>query len=72
MIGSMTGRLKRFAAALSEHLSSYLGQLGVVEPDAFAGLLVVAANPLDDVSVLFDTGNMVLIVKDSRIYKNEL
>jgi imidazolonepropionase-like amidohydrolase len=49
------------------------GPLGVIREGAYADILLVDGNPLDDVSILGDGGkNFPLIMKDGRIYKNEL
>ncbi|MDP6675673.1 MAG: amidohydrolase family protein [Gammaproteobacteria bacterium] len=49
------------------------GPLGVIEEGAYADLLIVAGNPLEDVTVLedFET-NIQLIMKDGVVYKNTL
>ena len=50
-----------------------VGQVGIVAPGAYADLLVIDGNPLDDIRVLTDPGrNLKLIMKEGRIYKNEL
>jgi len=49
------------------------GQLGVIAPGAYADLLVVDGDPLQDVRVLTDPQkNLKLIMKDGVLYKNEL
>ena len=49
------------------------GKLGVIAEGAYADLLLVDGNPLDDVSILGDGGkNFPLIMKDGKIYKNGL
>jgi len=49
------------------------GPLGVIKEGAYADILLVDGNPLDDVSILGDDGkNIVLIMKDGRVYKNAL
>ena len=58
--------------AMSGRRNPYPGKLGAIEPDAYADLLLLAENPLEDASALADPGNIVLIVKDGQIYKNEL
>ena len=58
--------------AMSGQRNPYPGKLGVVEEGAYADLLIVSGNPLDDVSILSDPQNILLIVKDGEIYKNEL
>lgn len=48
------------------------GKIGVLEEGAFADLCIVEGNPAEDLEVLADAGNMKLIMKDGRIYKNTL
>jgi len=49
------------------------GRLGVVEPGAFADLLAVDGNPLEDLAPLQDDGaHLALIVKDGAVVKNGL
>jgi imidazolonepropionase-like amidohydrolase len=49
------------------------GKLGVIQEGAYADLLLVNGNPLDDISILAlpDT-NLDLIMKDGVVYKNQL
>ena len=48
-------------------------KLGVIEPGAYADLLIVDGNPLDDIMVMLDhENNFKLIMKDGKIYKNTL
>lgn len=47
--------------------------LGVIREGAYADILLVEGNPLDDLSILGDIGKSIsLIMKDGRIYKNTL
>ena len=49
------------------------GPLGVVEVGAYADLILVDGNPLDDVAVLADYDNNIKVVmKDGEIFKNTL
>ena len=49
------------------------GPLGVIEPGAYADLLIVDGNPLADVTVLEDHENNIRVVmKDGVVYKNTL
>ncbi len=49
------------------------GPLGVIEPGAYADLLVVDGDPLSDVTLLEDHENNIrFIMKDGRVYKNTL
>lgn len=44
-----------------------------MEEGAYADLLLVDGNPLDDVSIPGDNGkNIALIMRDGKIYKNAL
>ncbi len=60
--------------ALSGKLNPYTdGPLGIVEVGAYADLLLVEGNPLEDVRILEDyENNMKVIMKDGKIYKNTL
>ena len=60
--------------ALSGKLNPYTeGPLGVIEQGAYADLLLVDGNPLEDATVLVDYSNNIdLIMKDGVIYKNTL
>jgi imidazolonepropionase-like amidohydrolase len=44
--------------------------LGTITDGALADLLLVAGNPLEDVSIMTDAARLVLIMKDGEIYKN--
>jgi imidazolonepropionase-like amidohydrolase len=49
------------------------GPLGVIEEGAYADLVLVDGNPLEDISLLADPDkNLRLIVKDGVIYKNSI
>ncbi len=49
------------------------GPLGVIAPGAYADLLIVDGNPLEDIKVLTDPEkNLKLIMKDGKVYKNTL
>jgi imidazolonepropionase-like amidohydrolase len=48
------------------------GSLGVVEQGAYADLLVINGNPLEDLTVLRDRDNLVVIMKDGKLFKNTL
>ncbi len=58
---------------LSNLRNPYPGKLGVIEEGAFADLLVVDGNPVDDIKLLEDPHkNFAMIMKDGQIYKNKL
>ncbi|WP_233237001.1 amidohydrolase family protein [Bordetella sp. LUAb4] len=59
--------------ALSGHRNPYPAKLGVLEQGAYADLLVVEGNPLDDLMVLAQPEkNLRLIMKDGQIHKDHL
>ena len=56
---------------LSGPRNPYPGKLGVIEEGAYADMLLVEGNPLNDLSVVVDYDkNFKVIVKDGKIYKN--
>jgi imidazolonepropionase-like amidohydrolase len=59
---------------LSGELHPYReGPLGVIQKGAYADLLLIDGNPLEDVTLLADYENNIdLIMKDGKIYKNTL
>jgi imidazolonepropionase-like amidohydrolase len=60
--------------SLSGKLNPYTeGKLGVIKIGAYADLLIYEGNPLDDIQVIVNHNeNLKLIMKDGKIYKNEL
>lgn len=59
--------------ALSNVMNPYPGKLGVIEQGAYADLLLINGNPLEDVSVMTDhEANFDLIMKDGVIFKNSI
>src|ERR1700728_3774809 len=65
--------LIRAATTTAAQLLCMVGQVGVVAPGAYADLLVLDGNPLDDIRVLTAPDrNLKLIMKEGRLYKNEL
>ena len=59
--------------ALSGKRNPYPGKLGVVEEGAFADLLLVEGNPLENLDLVADPeNNFKIIMKDGVIYKNTL
>lgn len=60
-------------AGLSGQRNPYPGKLGRIEAGAYADMLVIDGNPLEDISLIADPERtMKLIVKDGRIHKNTL
>ncbi len=59
--------------ALSGPRNPYPGKLGVIEEGAYADLLIVEGNPLEQIEVLTEPEeNLVLIMKDGAVHKNRL
>ena len=60
--------------ALSNLKHPYPGaKLGVVEAGAYADLLIVNGDPIDDITVMLDyENNFKMIMKDGKVYKNTL
>jgi imidazolonepropionase-like amidohydrolase len=48
------------------------GTLGTIEPGAYADLLIVDGNPLEDLTILRDRSNLRVIMKDGQFHKNTL
>ena len=72
-------------AALTGENNPYRGKLGVIEEGAFADLLIVDGNPLDDITAIGgnsewldaeprgrDVDTIRVIMKNGVIYKNTL
>jgi imidazolonepropionase-like amidohydrolase len=59
--------------AMSGKRNPYPGKLGVVEEGALADLLLVDGDPIANIRLLDDPAkNLVVIMKDGKIYKNTL
>jgi imidazolonepropionase-like amidohydrolase len=59
--------------AMSGPRNPYPGKLGVIETNALADLLVIDGNPVDDIGLIArPEKNIVVIMKDGRMYKNTL
>jgi imidazolonepropionase-like amidohydrolase len=57
--------------ALSGPKNPYPKKLGVIEEGAYADLLLVAGNPLDDISILTHPDvNLTVIIKNGVILRN--
>lgn len=60
-------------AGLSGARNPYPAKLGRIEAGAYADILVIDGNPLEDISLIADPEQtMKLIMKDGRIHKNTL
>jgi imidazolonepropionase-like amidohydrolase len=57
--------------ALSGPRNPYPGKLGVIEEGAFADLLVVDGNPLDDIGLMANPEKSLLVImKDGKLHKD--
>ncbi len=57
---------------LSGPRNPYPGVLGRVQEGALADMLLVEGNPLEDLSAVTDKDNLLIIMKDGKIFKNTL
>jgi imidazolonepropionase-like amidohydrolase len=63
----------RSATITNAELMGKAGELGVVTPGAFADLVLVDGNPLEDISVLGGQGDHLdLIVRGGEVIQNRL
>ena len=63
----------RSATLVNAELLGTVGELGVVAPGAYADLLLVAGDPLDDITVLGGQGDRLdLIVRGGEVVKDRL
>jgi imidazolonepropionase-like amidohydrolase len=71
---SNPGKMLKEMGLMAHELDPYPdGKLGVIEPGAYADLLVVEGNPLEDLTVLRDyRSNLRIIMKDGQFFKNTL
>jgi imidazolonepropionase-like amidohydrolase len=61
------------ATAVNADILGQTGKLGCIAPGAYADLLVVDGNPLDNLQLLEEEGKWLLaIMKDGRFFKNLL
>lgn len=58
--------------AMCGGLNPYPASLGVIEPEAFADVLLVKGDPLSDLDLIAEPANFSLIMKNGEIVKNEL
>lgn len=59
--------------AMSGPRNPYPGKLGVIEPGAYADMILVDGDPLANIDLIVDASrNFSIIMKDGRIYKNML
>jgi len=69
MATSTSGELFRMSGLRNPYPD---GDLGVIQEGAYADLLLVDGNPLDDLKTVTDADNLKIIMKDGNVYKNTL
>jgi len=67
---SMATSINAELLAMSGPRNPYPGKLGVIEPDAYADLLLIEGDPLKSIQLVADPDNNIkVIMKDGRFYK---
>ena len=66
---TINGELLRLTGKLNPYPD---GPIGIIKEGAYADILLVNGNPLEDISVLTKAENLHVIMKDGKIYKNTL
>jgi imidazolonepropionase-like amidohydrolase len=62
----------RSATSVNAEIVQRSGQLGCIAPGALADILVLDANPLDDLGLLADPRNMTVIMKGGRLIEQRI
>jgi imidazolonepropionase-like amidohydrolase len=62
----------RSATTIGAKVLRQEGKLGCLRPGAFADLLVVDGNPLEDIAILQDRSRLALVMKDGQVMVNTL
>ncbi|MCX7125604.1 MAG: amidohydrolase family protein [Gammaproteobacteria bacterium] len=67
------GDVIRSATEINAELMQQKGKLGVIAPGAYADIIAVNGNPLENINLLVGQGESIdLIIKDGVIYKNQV
>ena len=70
MATSTAGELNLLTGKMNPYTD---GRLGIIEKGAYADILLINGNPLEDIELMTDPDkNFDLIMKDGKIYKNTL
>ncbi len=48
------------------------GEIGVIKEGAYADVLLIEGNPLKDIKIIGELDNLLVIIKDGKVYKNIL
>ncbi|MCP4256196.1 MAG: amidohydrolase family protein [Planctomycetes bacterium] len=66
---SINGELLQLTGPLNPYPE---GPIGVIQEGAYADMIIVDGNPIDDLLLLENKDNIPVIIKDGKIYKNTL
>ena len=66
---SVNGELLQLTGPLNPYAD---GPLGVIKKDAYADILLIDGNPIEKLELLTDPANILVIMKDGKVYKNTL
>ncbi|WP_170482659.1 metal-dependent hydrolase family protein [Ruegeria arenilitoris] len=66
---SVNGELLQLTGPLNPYPE---GPIGVIQSGAYADIILVDGNPLDDVTILGDMENIHFVMKDGRVHRNDL
>jgi imidazolonepropionase-like amidohydrolase len=66
---SINGQLLELTGPLNPYAD---GPIGIIRSGAYADILLVDGNPLEDVTVLVDASNIDFVMKDGVVFKDEL
>ncbi|MCP4408267.1 MAG: amidohydrolase family protein [Gammaproteobacteria bacterium] len=64
---SINGELMQLTGSLNPYPE---GPLGVIQPGAYADILLIDGNPIEDLEIMTYTDRVDLVMKDGVIYKN--
>ena len=69
-VTSLSGELNALTGKMNPYKD---GPLGVIREGAYADVLIIEGNPLEDIEVMLDPHkNFKIIMKDGKVYKNTL
>lgn len=66
---SVNGELLQLTGPLNPYPE---GPIGVIKSGAYADIILVDGNPLEDVTILGDIENISFVMKDGRVHRNDL
>lgn len=66
---SINGELLRLTGPLNPYPE---GPIGIIETGAYADIILIKGNPLEEISIMAEKQNVMLVMKDGKVYKNTL